>query len=199
MTFTIDGGEDKKFFYGDFIAPAINLGLVSKMYLFTLKELITNQHKELNNTECSIRLSNEFIKDENSFDELSHLFKSYAKKLNFQLSFEVTDSFAIYNTAALKNYIQLFSMYGFGFGINSFSAESNDYSYLKTLHPKFIKADCAFLLDQSEDSMSAIQVITDSLGIEIIATFVQTKEELEALESVNIHSVQGPITDSMDS
>jgi len=197
MTFTIDGGVDKKFFYGDFIAPAINLGLVSKMYLVTLRDLITNRHEELNGTECSIRLSNEFIKDPSSFNALSSLFKTYAKTLKFKLSFEVSDRFAINNTQVVKSYVELFNRYGFGFGINTFSGESNDFKYLKELNPKFLKADCAFLLDQSEDSMDAIQVMTDSLGIEIVATFVKTKEQLTTLQAKHINCVQGPVTDSI--
>ena len=197
MTFTIDGGEDKKFFYGDFIAPAINLGLVSKMYLVTLKDLITQRHEELDGSICSIRLSNEFIKDQKAFNELSALFEKYAKTLKFSLSFEVTDSFAINNTAAVKSFVELFSKYNFDFGINSFTGESSDFSYLKELNPKFLKADCAFLLDQSHDSMSALQVITDSLGINIVATFVKNTDELEKLQNMHINSVQGPVTDTI--
>ncbi len=197
MTFTIDGGENKRFFYGDFIAPAINLGLVTKMYIVTLRDLITNRHQELDGSVCSIRLSNEFIKDPKSFTELSSLFTKHAKNLKFQLSFEVTDSFAINNTASVKSFVGLFAKYNFGFGINSFTGESNDFTYLKELNPKFIKADCAFLLDQSHDSMSALQVITDSLGINIVATFVKTTEELAQLQTMHINSVQGPVTDSI--
>ena len=197
MTFTIDGGENKKFFYGDFIAPAINLGLVSKMYIVTLGDLITKRHEELDESICSIRLSNEFIKDVKSFDELDSLFKKHAKTLKFKLSFEVTDNFAINNTASVKSFVNLFSKYGFEFGINSFTGESSDFAYLKELNPKFLKADSAFLLDQSHDSMSAIQVITDSLGIDIIATFVKDTEELDKLQRMHINSVQGPVTDKI--
>ncbi len=195
MTFTIDGGENKRFFYGDFIAPAINLGLVSRMYIVTLHDLITTRHEELDGSVCSIRLSNDFIKDSDAFDELRTLFKKYAKTLNFKLSFEVTDSFAINNTIVVKSFVTLFAKYDFGFGVNSFTGESNDFTYLKELNPKFIKADCAFLLDQSKDSMSALQVITDSLGIEIVATFVKTTDELEQLQAMHINSIQGPVTD----
>ena len=197
MTFTIDGGENKKYFYGDFIAPAINLGLVSKMYIVTLRDLITERHEELDGSLCSIRLSNEFIKESKSYLELSSLFDKHAKTLKFKLSFEVSDTFAINNTAAVKHFVELFAKYGFGFGINSFTGESSDFTYLKQLNPTFLKADCAFLLDQSKDSMSALQVITDSLGIEIIATFVKTQEELDTLQEMHINSVQGPVTDSI--
>ena len=173
MTFTIDAGEGKRYFYGDFIAPAINLGLVSKMYLVALKDLMTNLHKDIDGSTCSIRLSNEVLRDASAYEELSRLFAQQAKTINFKLSFEVSDSFAINNTQIVKSFVQLFAKYGFSFGINSFTGESSDFAYLKTLNPAFIKADLSFLLDQSEDSMSAMQVVTDSLGIDIIATFVK--------------------------
>ena len=198
MTFIIDLPQKKQYYYGDFIAPAINLGFVTSMYIVTLKELLTNPHKELTGSICSIRLSNEFIKDKSSLKELSKLFKKYAKTLNFKLMFELSDSFAINHTKEIKEFVELFDKYGFGFGINSFTAESNDFNYLKELNPKFLKADCAFLLDQSKDSMSAIQTVTDSLGIEIIATFVKSNEEVKRLQEVYIKQVQGPITETID-
>jgi len=195
MTFTIDDGSGKKYFYGDFIAPAINFGLSSKMYLVTLNNLLSKKHSELDGSLCSIRLSNEFIKDKYAYDELSKLFVNNIKNLNFKLYFEVTDNFAAKNTTAVKQFVDLFAKYGFGFGINSFTGESSDYTYLKTLNPEFLKADCTFLLDQSQDSMSALQVVTDALGINIVATFVKTKEELEKLQDMHIDIVQGPVTD----
>ena len=45
--------------------------------------------------------------------------------------------------------------------------------------------------------MSALQVITDSLGIDIIATFVKTDDELKEIENRHISIVQGPITDKL--
>ena len=195
MTFIINNGKDKKYFYGDFIAPAINLGLASKMYLVALEKLLSEDNIILYGSTCSIRMQSEFINDPNSFEELEKLFSKYIKKLNFKLSFEVTDSFAIHHTQVVKQYASLFSKYGFGFGINSFTGESKDYSYLKTLNPEFLKSDCSFLLDQPSSAMAAIHAITDSLGIEIIATFVKTKDELDSLASINIDSIQGPITD----
>jgi len=197
MTFTIDAGEDKRYFYGDFIAPAINLGLVSQIYIVALKDLITSKHSEIAETICSVRLSNEFIKDSKSFTLLSELLEEYSKNLDFKLYFEVSDSFASNNIALMKSFTELFKKHHFGFGINSFTGESSDFAYLKELSPSFIKADISFLLDQSQDSMSAIQVVTDSLGIDIIATFVKTQDELKELKQKHITIVQGPITDNL--
>jgi diguanylate cyclase (GGDEF)-like protein len=197
MTFVIDGGEEKHYSYGDFIAPAIHLGVVRDLYLIALENLLKEQHNELKSDICSVRLSNEFLKDSKTISELQKLFDVYAKKLSCRLYFEVSDNFAIQNRDIAQKLVQLFKQYGFGFGINSFTGECSDFSYLKELNPEFIKADASFLLDQTEDSMSALDVVTKSLGIELIASYVRTKEELEALEKLNILKVQGPITDNI--
>jgi len=197
MTFIIDDKLKQQYFYGDFIAPAINLGLVSKIYMLALNELITNKHEEIDNTLCCVRLSNEFLKDPLAFEALSKLLQENVRALTFDLCFEISDNFAIHNPMLVKRFIELFKTNKCGFGFNSFMGESDDFAYLKVFNPDFIKADVSFLLDQSRDSMNAIQVVTDSLGIKIIASFVQTQEELNALNALNVYKVQGPITDKI--
>ena len=197
MTFTIDDGKEKRYFYGDFIAPAINLGVVGKIYMVALKNLLTIPQNKLEGRLCCVRLSNEFLKDVTALQELALLLEKSANRLNFKLSFEISDTFASHNKEIVKSFIELFHRQKIGFGLNAFTSDSQDLSYLKELNPDFIKADVSFLLDQSQDSMSALQVVTDSLGIEIIASFVKTKEELEQLQTMHIHKVQGPITDAL--
>jgi diguanylate cyclase (GGDEF)-like protein len=197
MTFAINNKQNQNFFYGDFIAPAINLGLVGKIYLVALKKLFTEKHPELNGSICSVRLSNEFLKDSQVLEELAKLLNLYGKKRNFKLYFEISDSFAIQNSATLKAFVLLFKKYDLNFGINSFTGESPDFHYLKDLNPKFIKADVSFLLDQTKESMNSLEVITKSLGIELIASFVKNETELNALQKFHIYKVQGPITDKI--
>ena len=198
MTFSINADNNEEYSFGDFIAPAINFGLVSEIYNVVLKDIFSNTHKELENSVCSIRLSNEFMKDVNSLGKLSELFDKKSKNLNFKLYFEVSNSFAINNRLLVKSFVTLFEKYNFSFGINSFTAESSDYTYLKELNPSFLKADTIFLLDQSKESMSALQVITDSLGIDIIATFVNSQEKIKLLGDNKITIIQGPATDSLE-
>jgi diguanylate cyclase (GGDEF)-like protein len=197
MTFTLDDTQSKQYFYGDFIAPAINLGLVSKIYMVALEDLITNKHHELTNRLCCVRLSNEFIKDPHAFEALASLLKQYTKELKFKLFFEISDGFIIKNPMLVRRFLELFKLYGCGFGINAFASESDDFSYLKEFNPSFIKADVSFLLDQSKDSMMALQVITDSLGVRIIATSVTTQEQLDGLLSLGVSRIQGPLTQSI--
>ena len=197
MTFTIEDAAKKSYAYGSFIPPAINLGMVSRLYNVAIKELFTKEHSELKDSLCSVRLSNEFLKTPNALESLAKLFEKSKYSRNFHLIFEVADSFAVNNTHLLKTFVKLFNQYNFQFGIHSFTNEASDMSYLKELNPVFIKADVSFLLDQTEESMNGLHTITDSLGIDIIASFVKNKEELEALEKREIKIVQGPITDKI--
>lgn len=197
MSFTMQDTDKTKYFYGDFIAPAINLNMVSQIYISVLKDLITNTHHNIENTLVSVNLSSEFIKDPNAYIELSKLLSQHHKTLKFSLCFEISDTFAIKNLALVKNFVTLFKKYNFNFGLNSFTGESTDFHYLKELNPIFLKADISYLLDQSADSMSAIQVVTDSLGITIIATFVKENYELQQLKNKHITKIQGPLVDKL--
>jgi len=197
MTFIIQTNDQKKYYFGDFIAPAINFGLVSKMFLISIKKLLSQQEEKLSGKTVSIRLSNEYMKDINALDELTDLLRVYSQKIDFKLLFEVSNSFAIHNTQVVKSFVDMFSQYGVGFGINSFTGESSDFSYLKELNPAFIKADTSYLLDQSEESMHALALIAGSLDVEIIATFVKELDEVQKLSKIHVGIVQGPVSDSI--
>ena len=194
MTYTIVN-QGKEYLFGDFIAAATNFELVSKLTLLAIMELFTQEQRELEGKSCSMRLSSQFLKDKETYSILETLFKKQAKKLNFAMIFEVSNSFALHNQTLLLSYVNLFKKYGFAFGINTFTSESASLAYLQESHPRFIKADSRFLLDQTKESMDALQGVTDSLGIEIIATFVRDEKETQALQEKSISIIQGPATD----
>jgi len=197
MSFHILTQDNKSYCYNGFIAPAITLGMTSELYLGVLQNLFVNYKSQLNAINYSLKLPKEFLEDENSFDKLSMLFHKYAKKMHFHLCFEVADSFAIHKTATVLGYGDLFKKYGFSIGINSYTGESNDFAYLKEINPKFIKVDTQFLLDQSEDAINTLRVITNSLDIFIVATSVQTQNDIEMLAKYKIYKAQGSIIETI--
>lgn len=194
MTFSLLH-QDNEYFFGEFIAPASNFNLVSKLSLLSIEKLFVQKHKELQGHVCSVRLSSEFLKDKSTYTQLSRLFKKYAKKLHFQVDFEVSNSLAINSGDLVCSYSKLFKKYGFGFGINSFTTEAGDLQYLQNFNPQFIKADGRFLLDQPQASLDALHGVSHALEIDIIATFVQTKEDVDKLKSKDIILLQGPVTE----
>ncbi|MEJ2414122.1 MAG: EAL domain-containing protein, partial [Sulfurimonas sp.] len=196
MTFMIEN-EKERCFYGDFIAPAIDLGFSTKIYMHILETLFTNDDQNHNPYTYSIRLSNEFLKDASSFIYMENLFKKYAKRSKSELIFEISNSFCANHTLIASGYATLFKEYGFDLCINSYTSEFSDLTYLRTLSPKMLKADISFLLDLTPESINSLHVIANSLGIDLVATTVKTKEEVQRLESINIKTIQGPVTEEI--
>ncbi|WP_428738621.1 LapD/MoxY N-terminal periplasmic domain-containing protein [Sulfurimonas sp.] len=196
MTFMIEN-ENEKCFYGDFIAPAIDLGFSTKIYMHILETLFTNDDQDHMPYTYSIRLSNEFLKDASSFIYMENLFKKYAKKSKSKLIFEISNSFCANHTLIANGYTTLFRNYGFELCINSYTSEFSDLTYLKTLNPKMLKADISFLLDLTPESINSLHTIASSLDIDLIATTVKTTEQLKKLQEIQIRTVQGPITEAL--
>lgn len=195
-TFMIEDG-DQPYYYGDFIAVAIELGLSSQMYIHVLEKIFTSQLEANFSNRYSIRLANQFLKDSSTFNYLENLFKKYTKNSQHQFIFEVSNSFCTQNTALAIAYAQLFKKFNFELCINAFVNEASDLNYLKSLSPSMIKADASFLLDLSSESLQSLLLITNSLDIKLIATMVKNEYELQTLQGYRIHTIQGPLTDKL--
>jgi diguanylate cyclase (GGDEF)-like protein len=191
LEFTILQEDKKEYSFSDFIAPALNFKLIDKIYLTVLKKLFVQEHRVLEGSSCSVRLSHELVKDKEALVHLKKLFENHAKNIKFQLTFELPNSFVIKNKELVRDFVKLLKKYNFGFGINTFSTESHDFAYLKEFHPLFIKIDADLLLDQSDESMSALQVIANSLGIIIVANSVSKREDITLFNKKNITHIQG--------
>ncbi|CAI6164438.1 MAG: hypothetical protein SPLUMA2_SPLUMAMAG2_01186 [uncultured Sulfurimonas sp.] len=189
LRYNINCADAKEYLYKDFIAPVINLGHSVDMHIAVIKELISKKTEFVGN-HCTLKLPNDFFRDEGALELLENLFNEYQNHDDIKLSFEIADNFVIKNLQLVKSFINIFSKYGYGFGIHTFSGESNDYAYLKELNPSFIKADSAFLLDQSIESMHALLLITDSLGIKVIATEITQEEHVNTLKTLHIDIIE---------
>ena len=189
LKYNIYGSDAKEYLYKDFIAPVINLGHSVDMHIAVLKELLSKE-SQYKDTRCTFKLPNEFFREENSLESLENLLREYHTSGNIKLSFEIADNFIIKNLQLVKSFVNIFNRYGYGFGIYAFTGESYDYSYLKELNPSFIKADCAFLFDQSDESMNALFLITNSLGIELIATLINSEDDVKHLNLLHIDLIQ---------
>jgi diguanylate cyclase (GGDEF)-like protein len=197
LTFSIYDKANNSYSYGSFISQAITLGKITDMYLFALEKLFKNPPSSTTK-EYSIRLSSEFLKSNNTYNQLKKLFEKYAKHINFTIAFEISDTIILQNLELVRHFDVLFDTYGYKIGINQFSGASKDFNYLQDIRPHFIKADVAFLLDQTRESMDALQLMTDSLGIELIATGVREKEQLDKLLNINIKTIQGMLAETLE-
>ncbi len=197
LTFSINDHNRHHYSYGNFIAPALSLGLVQKIYMYILKQLFQNPPKPQHGMIYTIRLSSDFLKTPRAYEAMQKLFEQYAGKLHIDLVFELSDAIILQHLEIVKSFALLFEQYGYTVGINEFTGASEDYAYLKEIRPRFIKADVTFYRDLSTGSMNALHIVADSLGISLMATGVDTQDEALALKSVDIQTVQGPYAEKL--
>ncbi|MGB3960715.1 MAG: diguanylate cyclase, partial [Sulfurimonas sp.] len=113
------------------------------------------------------------------------------------LIIEMPDKFVRKNTKDIQEYKALFEKYKVDMGIYEFIGESQDYLYLQELRPLYIKAEANYFLTQNIHSFSALKLITDSVGISLIASSVMDKETLKKLEAIDIHIIQGIVSEEI--
>ena len=193
MTFSLKDAEEHSYSYGKFIAPVISLGLEPAVYLHVIEQLLLRDDR----TACSVRLPSSFMNHPNLFSELNSLFERYENRRHGTIVFELPDTLIVENLDLVLQFAGLFKRFGFGFGINQFTGESKNYSFLQEFKPAYIKANAAFLLDQSPQSMSTLQIVTDTLGIELIAESVMDAAQLEKLAESGIFTIQGPMAEKL--
>ncbi len=196
ISFTLLDDEKNLYSYGKFIAPVITLGLLAEVYMNIIRQILNTSASNAGSSLCSLRLPSDFFHTPNITLALEPLLEAHADTLSIELIFGIPERFIATNMELSNSFIALFKRFGFGVGIYQFTGESEEYSYLKALRPAYLKADASFLLDQDQQSMSSLQIITNSLGIELIATGITETAELEQLGKAHIHTIQGPLAES---
>ncbi len=184
--------------YGQFMAPANQAGLSSKIYHNIIKMMFSAPDMRLAGSLCSLRLSYEYLDHKDTYEELSLLFKTYALRLPFKLIIEIPDKLMRQNSKQIKLYKELFQKYDIEMGVFEFIGESGDYQYLQDLRPVYIQGEASYFLSLSEQGLSALRLVTDTVGISLIASGVMDMQTLEKLKEKDITIIQGKATEMIE-
>jgi len=190
--------DDKTYYYGQFMAAANRAGLSNAIYSNVIHKMFQTPDMTLQGSVCSLRLSYEYLVSQNTYDELHTLLNRYGTQLPLKLILEIPDKLMRQNSKTIKAYKALFEKYKIDIGIYEFIGESADYHYLQDLRPVYIKAESSYFLTQTHQSISALRLITDTIGISLIASGVMDMETLHKLEEKDIHIVQGRATEMIE-
>ena len=195
LSITMKTQDDTIYSYGQFMAPAYQVGLSSKIYqmvvdmTFQLPDIVPHQKT------YALRLSYEYLSEKETYLKISQVLSRYALHLPFKLIVEIPDKLVQEDFEHIKEYKKLFEKYDVEVGIFEFIAESGDYQYLQEIRPCYIKAEANYFLSQSEQSLLALKRITDTLDITLIATSVMDMQTLQKLEQKDIYVVQGRVSE----
>ncbi len=190
--------KNSSYSYAQFMAPAIQSGLSSEIYKKIVHMLFNNSLTFLDASAYSLRLPQEYLEKQDTYHNFSELLRVNAAMLPFKLIIELPDKLVRQDSKNIREYVELFRRYGIEIGVFEFIAESNDYQYLQSLRPVYIKAESNYFITQSDRSISSLRLITDSVGISLIAVGVSDMQMLKMLKEKDIHIVQGMVTESIE-
>ncbi len=112
------------------------------------------------------------------------------------LCIEITETAAITNLAAAKQFIAGLKKLGCRFALDDFGSGLSSLNYLKNLQVDYLKIDGAFVKDMAGDEIDcamveAINKIGHQMGLKTIAEFVDSAAILDKLKVIGVDYDQG--------
>ena len=113
-----------------------------------------------------------------------------------RVRFEITETAALNETAAARNFIASLHRQGYKILLDDFGTGFTSFGYLKTLGANGLKVDQSFTRNLAGDVINqaiveSICKIGSSLGLEIIAEGVEDEVTLQALRLLGVRHAQG--------
>ncbi len=113
-----------------------------------------------------------------------------------KLVFEITESAAIQSFEAAERFIVEMRRFGVGFSLDDFGSGFTSYAHLKRLSVDKLKIDGSYVVDMcgNASDLAIVKSMTDiahTLGMQVIAEWVESPQILEKLIEVGVDYAQG--------
>lgn len=143
----------------------------------------------------SVNISGQSISDSGFFDKLLYMLEPY-DNIHERLSFEITESYQIDDIERVAQHVQALKERGFLIALDDFGAGSSSFDYLQKLDVDIVKIDGQYIrnIKASQKDMAIVKSVTSmctSLGIKIVAEFIQDLETVKLLRNLGIEYGQG--------
>lgn len=144
---------------------------------------------------ASINLSGHSINDKSMIDFIDKVFTDFAIPKH-KICLEITETAAIGGFAGAIEFMNHLKDKGFQFALDDFGTGLSSYAYLKSLPVDILKIDGAFIrnihLDNTDRAMAqSICDVGHTMGLKIVAEFVENEQIMEILKSMGIDFAQG--------
>lgn len=113
-----------------------------------------------------------------------------------KIIFEITETAAIRNFDAAEQFIRSIRRYGCQFSLDDFGSGFTSYAHLKRLSTDTLKIDGSYVKDilNNPSDLAIVKSMTDiahTLGMKVVAEWVETPEILECLIELGVDYAQG--------
>lgn len=179
---------------GIFIPMAENLNRMIDLDKMVIEKIITHVESNQKN-KFAVNLSPSSINDE-AFT--NWLFETMAENPTAakNIILEFPEQVAIHNVESLRAIINRLHKLGCEFSLDHFGRGFASFTYLKNIQIDYLKIDGSYVrhIDQDTGNQFFVHVVTEiahNLGIKTIAENVETQQEMDMLQSLNVDGVQG--------
>lgn len=160
-----------------------------------IKDMLSFENKPDEKMKISVNVTGTTIQMEEFENFLAQLRKEYPKQCS-QICIEITEQAALRIDDVLIQRLTRIHDMGYGLAIDDFSMGSTSIKYLQSNVFDLLKLDGALSRDVLENSRSR-EIVSSIIGlarnfdIDVLAEFVETEEQREALEDIGCYLYQG--------
>ena len=188
--------ENKQYHAGYFIGLAEQFDLGERVDQVIIEEVIDAIGGRAENGPFVINLSASGYAKMSFVSWLDNLLSSLSAEIKASLAFEVSEQSVLAAEDHAFLLVQTLKNNGVKFGIDNVGKQFSAFQYLKTLMPDYVKVDPSYTkLAVGEESesffMHTLCKMFNSLNIEVIATGVETDEQIDILQGFDISGLQG--------
>lgn len=169
---------------------------LEKNIFVTIMESMPELTKALGeDIQISVNVTGTTIQSDEFEKFLIQLSKDYPRYSN-RVVIEITEQAALSIQEELIDRLTRIAKRGYGFAIDDFSMGSTSIKYLQTNVFNLIKLDGSMTRvilknRRSKDIIASITKLSSDLGIDVLAEYVETEEQRQALEEVGCYLYQG--------
>lgn len=179
-----------------FLPLAERLKLVPTIDRIVIQEALKHDFKRSGIDRIALNVSPASLRDESFMSWLQSFLKALQPEAP-RLSFEFSEFAAVQHLALIKEFSRTVRAYGHGIGLDHYGQSFSKLGYLQSLHPDYVKIDRAYtgeLQDEESDSrfyIGALCSVAHSIDIAVIAEGVESEQQMQILEGLNLDAVQG--------
>jgi diguanylate cyclase (GGDEF)-like protein len=181
---------------GLFMPFAERLKLVASLDRIVLEKVLEIDHSKLKTAAIAVNISPAVLKDNVFTDWVSSTLPDYSENM-VRIIFEFAEFGAVQNLQLLKEFSTMVRLKGHGFGLDHYGQSFSHLGYLQSLRPDYVKIDRAYtgeLKDEESDNrffIGSLCSVAHSLDIDVIAEGVETENQWQILNKLNVDAMQG--------
>ena len=181
---------------GYFMPMIMELKLGAQMdHYVILRTIEALRNKEIALPSLCINLGKDIFMQSNDWEWLEESVGAFKKLGLKELYFEMPSSIDMPIEMLIK-FSKYLRSYGYGFGIDNFTINTDSLNAIQHINPDYIKIQASYMIDLfGEYGLDApnrsLGIITDSMEIKVIVTNVENNEQKEKLAKMGILYIQG--------